>query len=349
MNTIYRIVWNASTGSWVVASEMAKGRKKASAPARTLLATALAAGSLGISGIVMAGSLDGGSSSTSLTIAYGPGASAPGGGGASAIGASSTATELDATAVGFETRATAVNAIALGNQVEAAAMGSIAIQGNGGLSVAVDSTSSDGIAIGTASKVIGSPDGIALGRNAHIGTGSMQSVAIGTGATVTAATNSVALGAASTASRTNTVSVGNATTQRQIVNMSAGVADTDSVNVSQLKPVVTALGGGAAFDATTGAVTGPSYALTNANTINGTTGPATDVGAGFVKVDDALGQLRTIASAGWNLSADGGATSQNIAPGGSANFAAGSNATVSRTGNTMTYGVVANWARRSTR
>nr|WP_239949638.1 YadA family autotransporter adhesin [Dyella terrae] len=97
----------------------------------------------------------------------------------------------------------------------------------------------------------------------------------------------------SVADRNNTISVGSSSNLRQVVNMAAGTQDTDAVNVSQLMPVVTALGGGAAFNATTGAVTGPSYALTNANTIAGTTGAATNVGTGFSKVDAALGTLNT--------------------------------------------------------
>jgi len=28
MNAVYRVVWNAASGQWVVASELAKGRKK---------------------------------------------------------------------------------------------------------------------------------------------------------------------------------------------------------------------------------------------------------------------------------------------------------------------------------
>lgn len=38
MNRIYRIVWNAVAGTWVVASELARGRKKASS-ATALVAT----------------------------------------------------------------------------------------------------------------------------------------------------------------------------------------------------------------------------------------------------------------------------------------------------------------------
>ncbi|GJH06266.1 YadA-like family protein [Paraburkholderia terrae] len=72
--------------------------------------------------------------------------------------------------------------------------------------------------------------------------------------------NAIALGAGSLADRTNTISVGNATTQRQIVNVAAGTANTDAVNVSQLKGVTSALGGGASV-ATDGSVAKPSYVI----------------------------------------------------------------------------------------
>ena len=47
----------------------------------------------------------------------------------------------------------------------------------------------------------------------------------------------VALGAGSVADRANAVSVGSAGANRQIINVAAGTADTDAVNVSQLKDV----------------------------------------------------------------------------------------------------------------
>ncbi|HZX77380.1 filamentous hemagglutinin N-terminal domain-containing protein [Lysobacter sp.] len=40
MNTIYRVVWNAATGQWTVASELAHGKKKSGQ--RTMLAVAVA-------------------------------------------------------------------------------------------------------------------------------------------------------------------------------------------------------------------------------------------------------------------------------------------------------------------
>ena len=79
----------------------------------------------------------------------------------------------------------------------------------------------------------------------------------------------------------------------QMHNLAAGTAATDATNVSQITPIVSALGGGATFNSGTGAVTGPSYALSNANIIAGTSGAATDVGMGFGKVDAALGSLNS--------------------------------------------------------
>jgi autotransporter adhesin len=59
-------------------------------------------------------------------------------------------------------------------------------------------------------------------------------------------------------------------------NVAAGTAPTDAANVSQLGSVVTGLGGGAAIDPATGAVTAPTYTTYNAD---GTTTPVNNVGA----------------------------------------------------------------------
>lgn len=67
-----------------------------------------------------------------------------------------------------------------------------------------------------------------------------NSVAIGSGASVVAGSNGsggVALGAGSVADRANAVSVGSKDANRQIINVAEGKADTDAVNVSQLKDV----------------------------------------------------------------------------------------------------------------
>lgn len=67
---------------------------------------------------------------------------------------------------------------------------------------------------------------------------------------------------------------------RTLANISSGVADTDAVNVQQLKPAVTALGGGAKIDANTGVVTGPTYNVQG--------GTQHDVGTALDAIDGGL-------------------------------------------------------------
>lgn len=83
------------------------------------------------------------------------------------------------------------------------------------------------------------PDSQAIGANSVAVGGAANasgagSMALGANAAASA-DNAVALGAGSTANRDNTVSVGAAGSERQITNVAAGTADTDAVNVSQLK------------------------------------------------------------------------------------------------------------------
>jgi autotransporter adhesin len=77
-----------------------------------------------------------------------------------------------------------------------------------------------------------------------------EAVAIGGNARATAA-NSIALGANSVADRENVVSVGAPGYERQITNVAAGVADTDAVNVRQLKDAGLIDGNGHATSAVT--------------------------------------------------------------------------------------------------
>jgi|GEM_PF-677181 len=237
-----------------------------------------------------------------------------------AIGTSSQASGIYGTAVGYTAAASGDYSTALG----------ITAKGIGAMSTALGYNTS---AAGNRA--------VALGSGASVDVNADSSMALGRTTNVTAS-EAVALGHNSVADRANTVSVGNATQQRQVVNMSAGTQSTDAVNVSQLQPVVNALGGNAALDPTTGVVTGPSYTLSNADAIAGGTGPYTTVSGALTDIDNALGKVNTIANKGFNISTDGGATSQNIAPGGTVQYAAGTNATVSRSGSTIAYGVVAN-------
>ncbi|MGO1073838.1 YadA-like family protein, partial [Lysobacter sp. CA199] len=89
----------------------------------------------------------------------------------------------------------------------------------------------------------------ASGSNAAAG--GAGAVASGTGSTalgngaIASAGNAVALGAGSVANQEGTVSVGSAGSERRVTNVAAGTADTDAVNVSQLKGFTT---GGLQYD-----------------------------------------------------------------------------------------------------
>ncbi len=122
---------------------------------------------------------------------------------------------------------------------KAIGLGSIAIGGN----AVADSTG-------------GSHAAMAIGSDSRAGT---QATALGPGATASAK-NSVSLGTLSVADREGTVSVGTAANKRQIVNVAAGTQANDVVNVGQLQPLVSALGGTATLNAD-GSVTGPTYSL----------------------------------------------------------------------------------------
>ncbi|WP_031359495.1 YadA-like family protein, partial [Caballeronia sordidicola] len=93
---------------------------------------------------------------------------------------------------------------------------------------------------------------------------------------------------------------------RELINVSAGTTDTSAVNLSQLKPAVAALGGGAGIDAS-GKVTGPTYSIggkdkhtvgdaftavdTNLTTLNSTVAGITAGGTGLVVQDPATGDI----------------------------------------------------------
>ena len=101
---------------------------------------------------------------------------------------------------------------------------------------------------------------------------------------------------------------------RRLVNVSNGLAAADSVNVSQLSPLVDALGGGATLDPASGVVVGPTYAVQGGShatvgdalaaldsTVSGHTGQLIDLdtrlddlaagAAGLVTYDEASGRV----------------------------------------------------------
>ncbi|WP_241303720.1 ESPR-type extended signal peptide-containing protein [Burkholderia stabilis] len=242
-----------------------------------------------------------------------------------ALGAGSTATRNNAVSVGSTTQTRQITNLAAGTQntdavnlgqmnaalapkvddtyvkvggtVAATASGNVAnIAIGSGANAVSDPSNSPAVAMGWNSSANGA-GAIALGSSSTA-SGS-EAMALGLRATASAngavvlggdaaatGVNSVAIGTRSVADRDSTVSVGSSTLNRQIVNMAAGTQATDAVNVSQLEPVVTALGGGAAIDSTTGAVTGPKYDLANGGT-------QTTVGGALGELDKGLTTANT--------------------------------------------------------
>ena len=285
MNTIYKHIWSVATGKLVVASELAKGRKKIGGRKALVGALAIAFAVSAPFGAAFAAAttapvescttMDGksGALNTSGVCAVDT-VVAPPPKNSRSIGvfAGSNAYEFGTGA------ANGTDALALGSSVStstAAGDASIVVGQN------LNALQTWDIAIG-ADSTVNAGGGIAIGRNINV-TGA-SAVAIGQNSNASAA-NAVALGSNSAADRVNTVSVGSdgpgSSFTRQIVNVGAGTQANDAVNVSQLSPMIAALGGGASLNTTTGAVTGPTYTLANGGT-------QTTVGGALGGLDGAL-------------------------------------------------------------
>ena len=252
MNKTYRNVWNAITGTWTAVAETAKSRSKGSARVARSVLAALALGSASIGGAFAAEDCETEDGKKGSRDAAGVCRVAPNDaiGAMGSIGTRASASELEdwvgfggGSAVGIAD-ASGDFSIALGANTRAEGRYSVAIGGAKG-------------------EDENGPRGAYAVANSSVALGVVSEAR---------ANNSVALGASSLADRENTVSVGAVnnrdgnTFTRQIVNVGAGTQANDAVIVEQLAPAVTALGGGAAIDPTTGAVTGPTYNLTNGQT-----------------------------------------------------------------------------------
>ncbi|WP_080417770.1 YadA-like family protein [Burkholderia ubonensis] len=195
-----------------------------------------------------------------------------------AIGTLATSRGTDANAIGTSADASGARSIAFGS----AATGVIIGTENGAdtLQNTTDNTAASG------------DDSIAIGT----GTRATATGAMALGATASATANDgVALGSQSIANRASgqggstlsAVSVGSggdgtATATRQIISVARGTQDTDAVNLSQLKGVTTALGGGATVNAD-GSIAAPTYK------VDGKT--MKDVGSAITSIDDSLTTL----------------------------------------------------------
>ena len=199
-----------------------------------------------------------------------------------AIGRDNTATNLDAIAIGRETNATGSGATVIGARAEASGNNSIAIGQSGKGSPKVIASGVNSIAIGMQSQATGESAiaegpgsraggkyGIALGRTSKAN--AEAATALGNAAEANIA-NGVALGSSSVTTTdkgvlgynpsdpherkyapltgnvqtatTAAVSIGNGQQMtRQLTGLAAGTADTDAVNVAQLKNVGVAVTG----------------------------------------------------------------------------------------------------------
>ncbi|WP_350656624.1 YadA-like family protein [Psychrobacter sp. S1-30-MNA-CIBAN-0213] len=210
------------------------------------------------------------------------------------------ATGEDAIAIGKDTSATGFKATAVGSENQASASGSSAfgtfndVSGEVGSAFGVfnNVTGPASSAIGAfnnisgeASSAVGientidADNAFVIGNNVTIATGLNGAVGIGSDTTVTASTLAsfapTGTTVVGTAIGSNVVSIGNAGSERRLTNVAAGGADTDAVNVSQLKGLsttvddnsalsqgnLTALGGNAAYDASTGVYTAPVFSV----------------------------------------------------------------------------------------
>ena len=314
------------------------------------------------------------------TVAVGHGAKATDGN-ASAFGADAIASNIESTAIGHGTAASGASSTALGSRAKAAGTAGVGIgmlaNATKDYGVAIggesSSTADNSIAIGRKSSV-SENDGIAIGTRSNAS--AAKSIAIGDGASATTA-DGVAIGSKSVAStaagvagynantgRTDTyanltgatltstlggVAVGTTGQTRQINYVAAGTADTDAVNVAQLKSV------NLAFTGDTGsgdvnlansklAVNGDNtYITTTANgkkititgkkqdiTVTNGVASATAGMADAQNVADAINQAVANSSSSWNLSANGEATTATVEKGNKVDFSGDDNITVAR-------------------
>ena len=314
------------------------------------------------------------------TVAVGHGAKATDGN-ASAFGADAIASNIESTAIGHGTAASGASSTALGSRAKAAGTAGVGIgmlaNATKDYSIAIggesSSTADNSIAIGRKSSV-SENDGIAIGTRSNAS--AAKSIAIGDGASATTA-DGVAIGSKSVAStaagvagyNVNTdrtdkyaglsgatltstlggVAVGTTNQTRQINYVAAGTADTDAVNVAQLKSVNLAFTG----DSGSGdvnlansklAVNGDNtYITTTANgkkitiagkkqdiTVTNGVASATAGMADAQNVADAINQAVANSSSSWNLSANGEATTATVEKGNKVDFSGDDNITVAR-------------------
>ena len=328
MNKSYKTVWNETTGTYVAAPELAKGRSKSSRKARgvstsnvlgtggVMLATAL--GSLTFAPSAMAGSIVNcsgtastsyfsftGSSSagngvwgSSATLPTAPGTCGGSGAGGTGIALAENGNyfnpdSTNATLLVGATGSNSAGTISLYGPMGINMMNQVDMHSNKIVNVAAGALSASSMDAVNGSQLYATNQSVSnlqnTVNNMNNGTaGLVQQASAGANLTVGKTTDGAAVDFAGTAGT------------RQLKSVSNGTADTDAVNISQLKGVTTALGGGAAVDPTTGAVIAPSYTVTNAD---GTTSTVNTVGDAVSNLDGRVaGNTKDIATLNTNVS-----------------------------------------------
>ncbi|HIC6252002.1 TPA: YadA-like family protein [Salmonella enterica subsp. enterica serovar Thompson] len=276
MNRIFKVLWNAATGTFIVTSETAKsrgkknGRRKLAVSAliglSSIMASADALANAGndtgsgvtVSGTTGSGWIAIGTDATANTYTNVDGASAAMGYHASAMGKWSTAIGSYSQSTGDSSLALGVKSVSAGDR--AIAMGaSSSASGSYSMAMGVyaNSSGAKSVALGYRSVASGATSS-ALGYQATAS--GDDSAAFGNGAKAVG-TNSVALGSGSIAQEDNSVAVGNSTTQRQITYVAKGdinSTSTDAVTGALSQSVADRLGGGASVNSD-GTVNAPLY------------------------------------------------------------------------------------------
>ncbi|EGO6032049.1 trimeric autotransporter adhesin SadA [Salmonella enterica] len=281
MNRIFKVLWNAATGTFIVTSETAKNRGKKSGRRKLAVSALISLSSIMVSadvlanagkdtgsGVTPSGSTAGtgwiaiGTDATANTYTNVDGASAAMGYKASAMGKWSTTIGSYSQSTGNSSLALGVKSVSAGDR--AIAMGASSSAGGSysmAMGVYADSSGTNSVALGYKSVASGA-NSAALGYQATAS--GDDSAAFGNGAQAIG-TNSVALGAGSTALEDHSVAVGNSTTQRQITYVAKGdinANSTDAVTGAQIyslsQSVADRLGGGASVNSD-GTVNAPLY------------------------------------------------------------------------------------------
>ncbi|HFW0081501.1 TPA: trimeric autotransporter adhesin SadA [Salmonella enterica subsp. enterica serovar Saintpaul] len=279
---MFKVLWNAATGTFVVTSETAKSRGKKNGRRKLAVSALIGLSSIMVSadalanagndtgdGVTPTGTQTGGkgwiaigTDATANTYTNVDGASAAMGYKASAMGKWSTAIGSYSQSTGDSSLALGVKSVSAGDR--AIAMGaSSSASGSYSMAMGVyaNSSGAKSVALGYKSVASGATSS-ALGYQATAS--GDDSAAFGNGAKAIG-TNSVALGSGSVAQEDNSVAVGNSTTQRQITYVAKGdinSTSTDAVTGAQIyslsQSVADRLGGGASVNSD-GTVNAPLY------------------------------------------------------------------------------------------